>query len=123
MEKITIQYLPEVEQYINELSYTLFEKEYFGFLESSFDYIDNLIDFLEYNLPIFPYRSTPLNLIDLGSKYIFYKANQNTTWYIFFENLDNHFLVTFITNNYSEIVQYLQKQKSLHFRLGISYLI
>ena len=85
----------------------LFEKEYFGFLESSFDYVDDIIDFLEHNLPIFPHKKTPENLIDLGSKYIFYKANQNTTWYIFFESQDNRYLVTFITNNHSEIIQFL----------------
>lgn len=107
MGKIIIQYLREVEGYLNELSYLLFQKEYFGFLESSFDYVDNLIDFIEYNLAIFPYKKTPENLIELGSKYIFYKANANTTWYIFFENYDNRFIVTYITNNYSEIVQFL----------------
>ena len=107
MEKITVQYLPEVEEYLNDLGYLLFQKEYFGFIENSFEYVDEIIDFIEYNLPIFPFRKTPENLIELGSKYIFYKANQTTTWYVFFENVENRYLVTLITNSHSEIVQHL----------------
>lgn len=107
MEEIEIQYLPEVEEYLNELIYLLFQKEYFGFIESAFKYIDNLTDFVEKNINNFPAKNTPSNLIELGSKYIFYKANQNTTWYIFFERSQNRYLITFITNNYSEIIQFL----------------
>ena len=107
MEKIIIQYLPEVEEYLNELAYLLFQKEYFGFIENSFDYVDEIVDFIEYNLPIFFFFLTPENLSQLGSKYIFYKANHTTTWYIFFENLENRHIVTYITNSHSEIVQHL----------------
>ena len=77
MEKIEILYLPEVKEYLNELILILFQKEYFGFIENSFEYVDNIVDFIEYNLPTFPYKKTPENLLNLGSKYIFYKANQN----------------------------------------------
>jgi len=107
LEKIIVQYLPETEEYLNELAFVLFQKDYFGFLESSFDYVDDIVDFIEFNLPIFPFRNTPENLLKLGSKYIFYRANYTTTWYIFFENVDNRYLITFITNSHSEIVQHL----------------
>ncbi len=80
MEKIVIQYLPEVEEYLNELAYLLFQKEYFGFIENSFEYIDEIVDFIDYNLPIFPFKKTPENLTKFGLKYIFYKANHTTTW-------------------------------------------
>lgn len=99
--------MPEVELYLNDLTFLLFEKEYFGFLESSFEYVDDLVDFIENNLPIFPAKNTPSNLIYLGSKYIFFKANNHTTWFIFFEVHKNRYLVTYITNNYSEIVKFL----------------
>ena len=105
--KIIVQYLPEAEDYLNELSYLLFQKEYFGFLENSFAYIDNLVDFIDQNLAIFPFRNTPEHLVELGSKYIFYEANKNTTWYIFFENAGQKYIVTFISNNHSEIAQFL----------------
>ncbi|RCU42631.1 hypothetical protein DQ356_07340 [Chryseobacterium lacus] len=107
MERMIVQYLPEVEKYLNELSLILFEKNYFSFVESSFRYVDDLIDFIEYNLPIFPAKQTPEKLSSLGSEYIFYKANQNTTWYIFFERSDNRFMVTFITNSHSDLVKLL----------------
>jgi len=84
LEKIIVQYLPEAEEYLNDLAFVLFQKDYFGFLESSFDYVDDIVDFIEYNLQIFPFKNTPENLLQLGSKYIFYKANNTTTWYIFF---------------------------------------
>lgn len=102
-----VQYLPEVEKYLNELSLILFEKNYFSFVESSFRYVDDLVDFIEYNLSIFPAKQTPEKLSSLGSEYIFYKANQNTTWYIFFERSDNRFMVTFITNSHSDLVKLL----------------
>lgn len=107
MEKVIVQYLPEVESYLNELIYLLFQKEYFGYLETALDYVDDLINFIDYNISIFPPKNTPLNLIELGSIYIFYKANNHTTWFIFFENFENRFLVTYITNNHTEIVKFL----------------
>lgn len=107
MEEITVILQKNVTAFLEDLIILLYEKEYFGFESDAQEYVDNIYDFIEHNLPIFPCRNTPMNLLNLGSKYIFYKANQNTTWYIFFENQDNRYLVTFITNNYSEIIQFL----------------
>lgn len=107
MGKVSVQYLPEVEDYLNDLTYLLFQKEYFGFLESSFKYVDNIVDFIEFNLSTFPAKRTPEHLLRNGSYYIFYKANANTTWFIFFEKLDHRYLVTYITNNHSEISKFL----------------
>ena len=103
MEKIEIFYKPEVEHYINELVYILYSKEYFSFLENAVSYKDNLIDFIENNINILPYRNTPLKLIHLGTKYVFYNANDRTTWYVFFENKDNQYVITYICNNHTEI--------------------
>lgn len=85
----------------------MYIKEYFGFLEDAIKYKDSLIDFIEKHISTFPYRFTPFALRNLGSKYIFYKANHNTTWYVFFENQNNEFLITYITNNHNEIAQFL----------------
>ena len=38
---------------------------------------------------------------------MFYKSNPRTTWYIFFDKEDNQYLITFITNNHTEIAKYL----------------
>ncbi|SKB98194.1 hypothetical protein SAMN05660477_02205 [Soonwooa buanensis] len=107
MEEINIILQSNVIDYLEELVLTLFQKEYFGFEEDAQKYVQRIYDFIEYNLPIFPFKNTPENLLELGSKYIFYKANTNTTWYIFFENLGNRYLVTFITNSHSELTKYL----------------
>ncbi len=85
----------------------MYIKEYFGFLEDAIKYKDSLIDFIEKHISNFPHRFTPFALRNLGSKYIFYKANHNTTWYVFFENQNNEFLITHITNNHNEIAQFL----------------
>lgn len=107
MEKVNVIIRKNVTDYLEELVFILYENEYFGFENDAQEYVQKIYDFIEYNLPIFPFRNTPENLIELGSKYIFYKANHTTTWYIFFENLENRYLVTFITNSHSDIVQYL----------------
>ena len=100
MEKISIQYLPEIENFINDLSDLLFEKEYFSFYEYAADYVDKLTFFIEKELFNFPHKSTPKKLKRFGSNYVFYKPNDRTTWYIFFEKSNNRYLITHLTNNH-----------------------
>ena len=106
MEEITVIVQKNVTDYLGELILVLYQNEYFGFESDAQIYVQKIYDFIEQNISVFPHRRTPEKLSDLGSKYIFYKANPNTTWYIFFENNDSRFLVTFITNNHSEIVKF-----------------
>lgn len=107
MEKIEIFYKVEVENYINELVFVLFQEDYFLFLENAIEYKDKIINFIETNIANFPYRNTPIPLASLGTNYIFYKSNNRTTWYVFFEKEKNKFLITYITNNHSEIASFL----------------
>lgn len=100
MEKISVQYLPEIEYFINNLSDLLFEKEYFSFYEYAADYVDNLTFFIENDLINFPHKTTPIKLKKLGSNYVFYRPNNRTTWYIFFEKSNNRYLITHLTNNH-----------------------
>ena len=72
--------------YLDDLVFILFKEEYFGFMQSSYDYVDKIIDFINHNITSFPSKKTPPELKNFGSNYIFYKSNQRTTWYIFFEN-------------------------------------
>lgn len=108
MEKIKIFYKPDVEYFLNELIYILYKENYFSYVENAIDYKDKIIDFIEENITVFPYKSTPLPLYELGSKYIFYKSNSRTTWYIFFEREENQFLITYLTNNHTEISKFLK---------------
>lgn len=106
MEKI-ILLQQNVTNFLEDLILILFEKEYFGFEEDAQLYVKNIYDFIEYELIHFPYKTTPKKLIALGANYAFYKSNTRTTWYVFFEKFDNRYLVTYITNNHAEIIQYL----------------
>lgn len=93
--------------YLDDLVFILFKEEYFGFLQSSYDYVDKIIDFIESDIATFPSKKTPAALKNFGSKYIFYKSNQRTTWYVFFENKNNNFLITNIINSHCEETKWL----------------
>lgn len=106
MEKV-VRLQKNVSDYLEQLVFELFLKDYFSFESSAQNYVQKIYDFIENQLVIFLYKITPDKLKTLGSKYCFYKPNNRTTWYIFFECSEDKFLVTFITYNYSPIVAYL----------------
>ncbi len=94
-------------EYLDDLVHILFVEEYFGFVESSEVFVDKIIDFIKNDIQNFPARKTPDKLKNFGSNYIFYKSNQRTTWYIFFEQMKNNYLITNIINSNSEEVKFL----------------
>lgn len=100
MEKVIFK--NAVLEYFDNLVYVLFKEEYFGFTESAQNYTDKIVDFIISSISKFPHRKTPKSLQCLGSNYIFYKLNTRTTWYIFFEERDENYLITGVINNYSE---------------------
>ena len=100
-------YQNNVLDFFDNLTFKLFDLEYFGFVESSENYIDRIVDFVEENIQDFPKRKTPISLIRFGSNYIFFKINPRTTWYIFFEEQNNIFLVTHILNNHCAEAKFL----------------
>ena len=100
MEKVKIEILPEVIGYLNQLVATLFYKEYFGFEDSAQFYVQKIYDFIENDLINFALKTTPKKLKKFGSNYVFYKPNNRTTWYIFFEKSKNRILITYIINNH-----------------------
>ena len=107
MEEINVKYKSDVINYLNQLTFTLFKENYFSYFENSVNYKDRIIDFIDENIFFFPARKTPFQLKNFGSNYIFYKSNQRTTWYIFYEQKDNNFVITNIINNNSEEVKWL----------------
>lgn len=86
--------------YLNHLIEVLFNLQYFTFEESAQQYVSNIFDFIENELPYSSHRQTPKKLKNHGSKYAIYQSNKRTTWYIFFENQDNRYLITYIMNNH-----------------------
>ena len=100
MEKVIFK--EELLLYFDELIYTLFVQEYFSYEENAKRYVDKIVNFIISEINSFPHKPTPQKLHYLGSHYIFYKANNLTTWYIFFERQGSEFLITGIINNHCE---------------------
>nr|WP_314839350.1 hypothetical protein [uncultured Flavobacterium sp.] len=100
MEKVIFK--EDILLYFDELISILFDREYFSYEKNAILYIDKIVDFITLEINSFPHKSTPQKLRHLGSNYIFYKANNRTTWYIFFERQDSVFLITGISNNHCE---------------------
>lgn len=91
---------PELAYELNKLIQILYKDEYFGFIESAQEYVDSIIDFI-YTIPNSRKKKTKNNIY--GNFYCTYKYNHKTSWYIFFDNEDNIFLATFITNNHTAL--------------------
>lgn len=106
MEKL-ISIQDNATDYLDSLIQVLFKNEYFGFEESAQKYVAKMYDFIEFELVNSLTKSIPKKLTHLSSKYVFYKANNRTTWYVFFENKGNQYLVTHITNNHTEEAGFL----------------
>jgi hypothetical protein len=107
LEKVNIFYTTEVEIYLEDLVDILFYEEYFGFEDAAQNYAEKIVHFIEQDIQTFPSKKTPKELKNFGQNYIFYKSNQRTTWYIFFEQSDNNYLITNIINSNSEEVKFL----------------
>ncbi len=102
-----VQYQNNVLDYFDDLIFVLFENEYFGFVESAEEYVIKISNFINANIETFPSKIAPNRLKRFGSNYIFFKINSRTTWYIFFENQDNKYLITNIINNHCEEAKWL----------------
>lgn len=101
MEKVIV-YSKVFEDIINKLIDVLYEKEYFGFKESSKLYAEKIYDFIFDNIDFPISKKSPEKFQKYGRKYLKYKANQQTVWYIFFDQKDNKFLVNYILNIHSK---------------------
>jgi hypothetical protein len=100
--KIEVVITSKVIDFLDDLVRILYKKEYFGFIESAEDYVAKIYDSIDENIQLSSHKISPLKLKYLVSNYIFYKANNRTTWYIFFEKQNNNYLVTGILNNHCE---------------------
>ncbi|MBU4538267.1 MAG: hypothetical protein L6264_10465 [Weeksellaceae bacterium] len=87
---------------INKLIDVLFEYEYFGYRSSAVSYTDKIYAFIAENIDKPIVRFTPPSHQKYGKKYLKYKANPQTTWYIFFDQKEGKYLVNHILNNHSK---------------------
>lgn len=100
MEKVIFKTV--ILDYFDDLVFTIFRKEYFSYPENAILYVDKIVNFVSTEIFTFPHKQTPKPLQHLGSNYIFYKSNNRTTWYIFFEKRNSNYLITGIINNHCE---------------------
>lgn len=103
MEKVI--FLPHVEFFLNDLVDILFENEYFGFREDAIIYTRKIKIFIEENISNYPAKISPEKFKKHGEKYIIYKANQQTSWFIFYSQEEQYFFIKFITNNHTDFIK------------------
>lgn len=92
----------EFHQSIEKLVEILFFKKYFGFKTDCQLYADKIYDFIESNISLPISKLSPATFKKFGREYIKYKANTQTTWYIFFDQKEGRYLVNHILNNHSK---------------------
>ena len=97
-----IIYSPLFLSQLDDLAKVLYQKEYFGFIEDVDYYIDKIYDFIESNIHYPISKNSPEKFQKYGKRYLRYKANNLTFWYIFFDQNDNRFIVNHILNNHSQ---------------------
>ena len=100
MEKVIV-YKDEFENQINDLIDILIFKKYFSFEEDAVNYTEKIYDFIYQNIEKPLSRISPKKFKKYGKKFLKYKANHQTYWYIFFDQNDNKFLVNYILNSNS----------------------
>jgi pyoverdine/dityrosine biosynthesis protein Dit1 len=100
--EIKVVFTPYVIDFLDDLVHILYKREYFGYIETAEEYVLKIYDAVPENIKLSTHKITPQSLKYLGSNHIFYKSNNRTTWYIFFEKQNAVFLITGIINNHSE---------------------
>ncbi|WP_027376408.1 hypothetical protein [Kaistella palustris] len=97
-----INYSPLFVDELDGLAQVLYQQKYFSFVEDVDVYIDKIYDFIEGNIEYPITKNSSQNFKKYGKKFLRYKANHQTSWYIFFDQKDNRFLVNHILNNHSQ---------------------
>ncbi len=92
----------DVKIYLRELAILLFEKGYFGTPEYAKAYVAAIVLFMKTNIGLHPGRIAPpyFSLYGENLEYIKYSANKRTSWYAFYRQEWNVFVVRHITNNH-----------------------
>ncbi|MCU7616808.1 hypothetical protein NZ698_06325 [Chryseobacterium sp. PBS4-4] len=105
--EIIIVYKQEFENKINDLVDILYSRKYFGFEDYAVEYIEKIYDFIGNKISKPISRNTPQPFQKFGKKFLRYKANSHTFWYVFFDQRDDKFLINHILNNHSQDFPYL----------------
>ncbi len=92
--------------YFDTLIKVLLNENYFSFEEGALAYVADIRSFIEKKIDIAVKRpaSNFYKKYDNDLQYITYKRNKQTTWYIFFRQKDNRYLIKLITNNHNPTI-------------------
>ena len=92
---------PYVERDLLNLVDVLIDKGYLYSYPFAVKYVDDLIEYIETHIDICIHKDAPSFFSKYGRnlKYMTYKCNYHTTWYILFEEHDDVLFVKYITNN------------------------
>jgi len=102
--KPIVKFSNRVSSYFDELITILFWQDYFGFIDSALQYVLDMMNYIEKYIAVLPNYIAPdyFDKYQKGMRYMTYQANRRTTWYIFFKQKDNRFIIYYITNNHFE---------------------
>lgn len=97
-----IVYAPEVLDDLVELIETLVNEGYLYTYDDAEQYVLDILQHFRKNIEIYPCKTAPayFEKYGLGLKYMPYKRNQRTIWYIVFAEHPELFHVVHITNNH-----------------------
>ncbi|MBX3162930.1 MAG: hypothetical protein KF900_00485 [Bacteroidetes bacterium] len=95
--------------YLNDLVDTLYKEEYFGFEESAHEYVERIRNSIYTDLAKLTHHEAPAELKRYGKYYVKIKGSKRTMWYVFFDKIDNRYIVGFITNNHVPQGAYFNK--------------
>jgi hypothetical protein len=92
----------DVRIFLNELFTVLLEKHYFSCQNDAKRYVYRLTSYTKQYVGILPGKNAPpyFNRYGTNMKYIVYRANKTTSWYIFYLQRGELFLIRHITNNH-----------------------
>jgi plasmid stabilization system protein ParE len=92
---------------LQEILAALIIRHYFGFVDSAKAYVDRLRHYARQNVGKPPIREAPLYFRRYGEnlKYIVYRVSRTTSWYIFYQEEGDRYVIQHITNNH-RVAQY-----------------
>lgn len=109
-----VEYREEVVRYFNDLIDTLFDNNYFGCVNAAKQYVLDMKVYIEQHIAYTPRYVAPPHFDRYGKdmQYFTYCPNRLTTWYIFFRQQKNRYLICYISNNHIEgqYINYLPKR-------------
>ena len=89
--EIKIIYSKDFVDDLDDITKILYKYDYFGFIEDADFYVDKIYHYLEKNIDKPISKNSPEKFQKYGKKYLKYKANNQTFWYIFLTKKTTNF--------------------------------